>query len=460
MGKKKGLNHVQAERNEAKRYFKFMKFKILFVLSGCYILSYFYIFCCENSVSDNQLQRDILLVFLPTLATILIPVFLISSSVTIKEYPSFKKKGISLYIILMVFIIIFQLLSIVNTIPLVEKVFKICVILFVFSLLLLIPYVLLFIHSNVSAVLTRLFFFSVRPFIKSNKRVNAKIIEETNRKITYMGHLIMHATHEHDYNTFSIGLERLNALGKIILESPGFNEKTLNNIYKNIITNYQYISCECWKINLESYMRQAAINISDLIKFGLTSKNKITSKIDYPILIIELEKIGIMSVENNMHYASREIITYLGQIGETSLKRNLDVPPEIQVLSSLQEIGIMCAAKKLENLCIETLIRIEGLGRESAVLIEPDADSKRKEEIEKIFKKALSSHWIVSAYMFRHIPESGEWLKKSRDELEREFGDNFRNAYHHALNEMELISSVGVKVLLDYKKAVSKKQGR
>jgi len=460
MGKKKGLNHVQAERNEAKSYFKFMKFKILFVLFGCFILSYFYIFCCENPVSDNQLQRDILLVFLPTLATILIPVFLISSSVIIKEYPSFKKKGISLYIILMVFIMVFQLLSLLNIIPLAEKVFKICVILFVFSLLLLIPYVLLFIHSNVSAVLTRLFRFSVRPFIKSNKRVNTKIIEETNRKIAYMGHLIMHTIHEYDYNTFSIGLEKLNAIGKIILESPRCNEKTLNDIYKNIITNYQYISCECASVELEKYMGKAAFNISDLIKFGMSSKNRIASKIDFPILIKELEKVGVISVENNMHSSGREIIGHLGQIGEISLKKNFEVPPEIQVLSSLQEIGIICAEKKMENLCIETFIRIESLGRESAVLIEANVDLERKKEIEKIFKRALSSHWIVSAHMFKHIPESGEWLKKFRIELEQEFEDSFGNAYNHALNEMELISSVGVKVLLDYKKAVSKTQGR
>lgn len=453
------LKYDQVKIYEAKRYFK-MKFIISFVLLLSFTLSYFYIFCCENSVSDDQLQRDILLVFLPTLATILISAFLISSSVTIKEYPPLKKIGISLYVILMVFIIVFQLLSIVNTIPLSGKVFKICVILFVLSLFVLILYVLIFIHSNVSAVLTRLFRFSVRPFIKgnkSNKKIDEKIIEETKRKIAYMGHLIIHATHEHDIGTYSMGIEKLNYLGKIILESPGLNDRTLNNIYKNIISNYQYISCECAKVKLENYMMQAAINISDLIEFGMTNKSKFASKIDYPILIIELEKAGMMSVENNMPSAGREIIGSLGQIGEMSLNKNLDIPPEIQVLSSLQEIGIMCAAKKLENLCIETLVRIDSLGRESAVLIEPDADSKRKEEIEKIFKKTLSSHWIVSAYMFKHIPESGEWLKKSRDVLEQDFGDSFGNAYNHALNDMELISSIGVKVLMDYEKAVTKK---
>lgn len=117
-------------------------------------------------------------------------------------------------------------------------------------------------------------------------------------------------------------------------------------------------------------------------------------------------------------------------------------------------------SKKLENLCIETLVRIDSLGRESALLIEPGADSKRKEEIEKIFKKALSSHWIVSAYMLKYIPESGEWLKKFRNVLEQEFGDSFGNAYNHALNEMELISSIGVKILKDYKKAITKKKAQ
>lgn len=453
MKKKRKPNYDQTERKEVKKYFKFLKLKILSVLIGCFILSYFYIFCCENLVLNDQLQRDILLVLLPTLATILISAFLVSSSVSIKEYPPFKKKRVLLYVIMMVFIILFQLLSIVNAIPLSQKVFKICIILFILSLLVLISYVLIFIHSNLSDGLTMLFHFSVWPFIKSNKMIDKKIMEETKRKVSYMGHLIIHTTHEHDDNTFSIGLKKLNALGKIILESPKLNIKDLNDIYKNIITNYQYISCECANLKLENYMIQAAINISDLIKFGMTSKNNIASKIDYPILIIEFEKVGVMSVENNMHAVGLEVIDRLGQIGEMSLKKNLDIPPEIDVLFSLQEMGIMCAEKKLENLCIETLIRIGGLGRHSAELLKSDADSKRKKEIEKIFKKALSSHWVVSAYMFKYIPESGEWLKKLK--LTREFGHNCSIAYRHALNEMKEISSISMKIIMDYKKAVT-----
>lgn len=117
-----------------------------FLLLYC-LLAYFYIFCFEHPAIDKDQQRGILLVFLPTLATITISVFLISGTENIKEYLTYRRTVIFLYSFWLVPNIVFPLFPIVNIIPLSEEIFRLCVALFVLSLLILIPYILIFIHS-------------------------------------------------------------------------------------------------------------------------------------------------------------------------------------------------------------------------------------------------------------------------------------------------------------------------
>ena len=81
-----------------------------------------------------------------------------------------------------------------------------------------------------------------------------------------------------------------------------------------------------------------------------------------------------------MHTIGDEIIDHLAQIGEKSLNHNLYHPPEIEVLAALQEIGIECANRKLENLCLEILIRIKFFGIEALSNFESVIDLKRKKE--------------------------------------------------------------------------------
>jgi hypothetical protein len=163
---------------------------------------------------------------------------------------------------------------------------------------------------------------------------------------------------------------------------------------------------------------------------------------------------GLMSFLNDMHPVIREIIEYLGQIGETSLNHQLDHPPDIEVLNALQEIGTECANKKLENLCLEILIRTEFLGVEALTSFESAADVERKKEIEKVYKSALTSHWIVSGFLFKNIPEIEEWLKDSKTRMEEVFDDAYEEAYNQALKKMEMTSYVGKRILVDYYEAI------
>ncbi len=269
-----------------------------------------------------------------------------------------------------------------------------------------------------------------------------------------MGKLIIRSIHEYDDITFFKGLEMTAILGKIILESPKLSAKSLNSVFKNIIINHRNIASEVVKLKLENHLRQTALNAANLIKYGMSRKNEFTSKINYSIPVIEMEKAVMMSIENDMHYVSGEIISYLAQIGEMSLSHNLDHPPDIEVLTALQEIGTECANKKLENLCFETLIRTEFLGIQALNSFESAAETGRKKEIEKVYKSALTSHWIVSAFLFKNIPESGEWLKDSRTRMEEVFGSAYKEAYNQALKKMNMTSYVGKRLLIDYYEAI------
>jgi hypothetical protein len=194
--------------------------------------------------------------------------------------------------------------------------------------------------------------------------------------------------------------------------------------------------------------------MTNLIKYGISCKNKDASKINYPIAVIEMKEAGLMSVVNDMHPVIREIIEYLAQIGDISLSHKLDHPPDIEVLNALQEIGAECANRKLENLCLEILIRTEFLGIEALNSFESTADLERKKETEKVYKSALSSHWIISAFLFKNIPESQEWLKDSRIRMEEVFGNVYDDAYDLALKKMEMTSYIGKKILLEYKEII------
>lgn len=500
------FNFIINEKIRFKRYFVRIALFILFLLLLYCSIAYFYIFCFEHPLFDENKQRDILLVFLPTLATIMISVFLISGSENLKEYPPLKRKGILIFVFWMVPNIIFPLLFLVNIIPLSTGLFKFSVVLFVSSLSILIPYVFMFIHASILDVLKGLFNFSALPFIFEIKSIKRQTVEKTNEKVDAMGRLIIRAINEYDDTSLSKGLEKIDLLSKMILESSKLHPELLNNLLnniivnyryiasecikarfeeyykgtiskieslgkillessklqpillndslKNVIVNYRYIASECIKAGLENYLRLTFFNIANLIKYGIACKNKAASRINYPIAVIEMKEASLMSVLNDMHPVIREIIEYLGQIGETSLNHQLDHPPDIEVLNALQEIGSECANRKLENICFETLIRTEFLAIQALNSYESDADVERKKEIEKVYKSALTTHWIVSGFLFKNIPESGEWLKDSRTRMEEVFGDAYGQAYNQALKKMDLTSYVGKKILVDYFEAI------
>ena len=498
------IEWILVEKKKIRKYLAW-RFSIIFSFAFLYsIFAYVFVFNSGDPIGDKKLQ-GILLFLLPTiLILITVRIFAIPETTSVKEYPEFKRSMMTIYLFWLVPNIIFPLLPLEGTIPLSAKV-KLCIVLFIFSLNMLIPYVLI-IHSSIYDTLIRLFNLSTIPFLRNNRVNDNKIYQRTNERIFSMGRLIIHAMHEYDGNTFSTGLEKIDtlgkiimsssklkpeslnklfknmvlnyrytaleslkaksenylkhtlsnidSLGKIILESSPFNLKLLNDSFKNIITSYQYIAYECIKAGLENDLMVTFSNITNLIKYGIGCTNDLTSKINYSIAVTEAGKIGVMTIKNNLHPVCGEIIDHLAQIGEKSLQNNLDHPPDIEVLTALQEIGTECANKKLENLCFETLIRTEFLGIQALNSFDSAPEPEKKKEKEKVYKSALTSHWIVSAFLFKNIPESEEWLKDSRTRMEEVFGDVYDEAYNQALKKMEMTSYVGKKILLDYKEII------
>lgn len=498
------IHLILTEKKKIRKYFAW-RFSIIFSFAFLYsIFTYVFVFNSGYPIGDIQLQ-GILLFLLPTiLILITVRIFAIPETTSVKEYPEFKRAMMTIYLCWLVPNIIFPLLPLEGIIPLSAKV-KLCIVLFIFSLNMLIIYVLI-IHSSIYDTLIRLFNLSAIPFLRSSRVNDNKIYEKTNEKIFSMGRLIIHAMHEYDGNTFSIGLgridtlgkiimessklapafvnrlfnnivinyryaaseslkaksenylkltlSRIDSLGKIILESSTFNLKLLNDSFKNIIFTYQCIALECINAGSENDLRLTFSNITNLIKYGIGCTNKLTSKINYPIAITEVGKVGVMAIKKNMFSVGGEIIDHLAQIGEKSLNHQLVHPPDIEVLTALQEIGAECANRKLENLCLEILIRTEFLGIEALNIFESTADLERKKETEKVYKSSLTSHWIVSAFLFKNIHESGEWLKDSIRRMEEVFGNVYDDAYDLALKKMEMTSYIGKKILLEYKEVI------
>ena len=450
---KSDIDYISTEKKKVKKYFILRTLFIFsFVVSYCFF-AYQYVSASGYPLGSEKIQ-GIFFFFLPAvLVLITFGIWAIPGTACIKEYPEFKRTMMMIWLFWLGLNIILPFLPLKVIIPLSSRV-KLCIVFSVFSLYILILYFLI-VHSSIYDTLRRLFVLSARPFAW-NRNIDYHTSEKTNKKISSIGRLIIHSLHEYEEKTFNTGLSRIDTLGKIVLSSE-LNPELLNGIFKNIIVNYRNIASECIKAGLENYSRLTFFNITNLIKYGIACKNKAASKINYPIAVIAMKEAGLMSVVNDMHPVSREIIEYLGQIGEISFNYNLDHPPDIEVLTALQEIGTECANRKLENLCLEILIRTEFLGIEALNTFESASDLKRKKEKEKVYKSSLTSHWIVSAFLFKNIPESEEWLKDSRNRMGEVFGDAYGEAYNKALKKMDLASYVGKKILLDYNEAIQKK---
>lgn len=461
MRQRKKPDFISVERNNVWKYFigRRSRVAIFFVLIFVLLLILF----LKVSIDTENIPKEVLSFFLPILVAIIAIIFAIPRIRSIKEYQYRidKRKVILTYLCWFIAAAVFYLLLLGRVVPLTELMFKVSISVFVVSFILLISYVLVFIHSSINSVLINLFNVSALPFVRG-KNITRKSLEGVETNISTMGQLIIRSIDENDYRTFSMGLKKLGVLGMLIMEASGVEIASVDHLFKTIIKNHRYIVTDSEKAKVEGYIRKIFYNMASLIKFGMSCSKGGASALNYSIAVIEMKKIGIICVDCEMHSVTTDLIGFLGQIGDASINlesdKNLIHPPDIEVLISLQEIGIKSANRKLEALCMETLIKIHSiadLAKERIKSLEDPAEKKDGEKerkgIGKVFKNALKSHWVVSAFMFKNIPESEEWLGRRRIALKEEFGDEYLDAYERAYKEMRGYSSVGKKVLMGYK---------
>lgn len=448
---------IQTEKKKIKRYF-IVRTIFLFSFVSLYgLLVCLYLFTSTPGYPewDKEIQETILPLLPAVLVFIASFIFVIPETAGVKEFPGYKRAIMLIYLFWSTMNIAFTFILLLGIIPLSVTVFKLCIVFLVSTLFFPISYAF-FTHSHIYDILIRLFNFSARHFVRGNKPINRQTYEKINERISSMGRLTIHSLHEYDEKTFSAGLKKIGTLAKIIMESSKLDTKYLNELFKNIIINYRRIASECIKAKLENYLRETFSSITNLIKYGITCKNKLTSKINYPIAVNEMKKVGMMSIESNMLPIGSEIIDSLAQIGDMSLSHHLDHPPAIEIVTALQEIGTEYANRRLENFCLEILIKIEFFGIGVLNDIDSCTDSHREKEMEKVFKSTLKSHWIVSAFLFKNIPESKEWLKEALTRMKTEFENYYLGAFSLAKKKMHLTSYVGKKILSDYFNAIQK----
>jgi hypothetical protein len=502
--KHSNIDPISTEKKKVMEYFTWRFVIILTFVSVYCVLAYQFITASRYPLGNEQVLGLILFLLPGVLVFITVRLVVIPETVSVKEDPGLKRIVMLVYLSSLVLIVLLPLLPLDGIMSLLTRV-KIALVLFIVCLNLLVLYAR-FLYSSIDDSLTRLFNLSAVPFIRDRRVIGRRLYEKTNRKIFSLGRLIIHALHENDEMAFSLGLAKLETLGRIMLASSKLDPILLNDFLKNIAINYRYIVAESLERKSENYLKQALAkidalgkilvelsesdikllndsfknmimisrdidlecikaglenrlmltfsNTAGLIKHGLRCQAESAAKINYPPLITETGKVGITALQQNMSAVGGEIINNLARIGELSLSRQLDHPPVLEVLTALQEIGSSCAEREWENLCLETLIRIQLLAVEALNGAEFITDSALRIENEKIYHSALASHWIVSAFLFKKIPESGEWLRDSRGRMEEIFGDSYFQAYDQALRKLDMTSYVGKKVLLDYYAAI------
>lgn len=208
---------------------------------------------------------------------------------------------------------------------------------------------------------------------------------------------------KHHYITFEYGLEKLSNIAIKIMDSKKLDADTMNILLKEIVINLRYLGIECTNTKSDESMTKICEYVKELILRGMRSGKH--NHIEYQILVIQLEKIGISATENTFISVIDEVLDSLGKIGELSLtKEKLIHPPIGTVLFGLQNIGIECAKKRLGSSCLNALNRIESISDLSLGLGNED-----------VLKSALKEHWILSAFIHKYISEADNLLTTRKD---------------------------------------------
>ncbi|MBU7027830.1 MAG: hypothetical protein HXS48_12915 [Theionarchaea archaeon] len=393
------------------------------------------------SVQIGSLLNKFIIV-LATVSALIFPLFFRSSREGI-DYARSDEKYVVGYLCMFILGILVSLFTLVGIIELTDLVFKLSLILFLDCLILLPPFIFIFIRVNILRVMERvrnsiLDELDPIPFIR--RRVK---LEGAKEKINDLKRIILQALSDHNYIALDYGIKRFMEISYEITRktqtSNGFIKKIIrvfrrteistengNLLVREIMRNFRDLGIACVKDNSDEYARQIGKNMRTIIMNGLDNQKNF----EYPNFIPHFEKLGIEAARKHLEEATDEILHSLGQIGDRSIKTmDLQRPPIFAVLKSLQNVGIVCAKEKMAHQCATARTRILGIARLG-----------KQGEQENIFHEALKRFWVVTAYMYTNIPEIEEANYKMEKTLKEEFGNIFVQTIDEAIEMLHIES--------------------
>ncbi|MBU7013738.1 MAG: hypothetical protein HXS52_02320 [Theionarchaea archaeon] len=309
--------------------------------------------------------------------------------------------------------------------------FKLSVVIFLICLVWLVPYLFIFLRRDSLKVIAHLRNSILDKVSHVSQRDARRTEEAIKKEINRLERVILQVLSSHNYIALDYGISSLmditgtiigkprkrsrfmRILEKALRESPA-NNTVGNTLLKEIMRSFRDVSIACIECRSDEYSRRIGKYMKEVIMDGLRTRQNL----EYPNLVLNIERLGAQAARNNLEETTDEILNSLGQIGDQSITVDLLRSPIKAVLKGLQEIAIVCTEEKMVCQCATARTRILGIARRGGAPIQ---------------EEALRRFWVVTAFMYRNIPEITEASYGLETMLGREFGSLFFEQLNESL---------------------------
>lgn len=389
-------------------------------------LSVFLFIKLEETPPNAYYFPGIFVTVLPTISALIFPSFFRNSQEGI-DYARSDEKYVAGYLCMFILGITLALIGVIN---LTVFMFKISLIIFLDCLLFLPLYIFLFIRVDELRVMKRVknsIFDELNYIPLIGKRINEEIIKE---RINDLARITLRALNNHNYVLLDFGIDYFKEINYEIMKrtdhknigiiertlwSTKLDIKTVNLLTKEIMKIFCQLGILCIERKLDERSRKIGKHMSKVITYGIKNQKNI----EYPNLVLCLEKLALAATRNHLEETTDEILNSLGQIGDQSIQNNnLQRSPILAVLKSLQNIGIACTEEKMTHQCATAKARLLGIAQ---IWDEP------------IRSEALKRLWVVISHIYTNIEEAEESNFEFENMLKKRFGNEFMTKIDDAI---------------------------
>jgi len=389
-----------------------MRGKILYIGFAVFLLGiniFLYKVLTELNENIHVLDSvlDVLIAILATFSFIIftIPFFFKDSEIE-KIYPKSDQKFAVLYFMLFIITIFFCLLACFEGDTHRRGFLIISFLLFIDCLILLFPYIFIFLHRDMEGVIKNVRNSIVDELCTIHHFGKSKSFTSLNEKINLLGRIAIQALRNYNYILLDYTLENMRDVAQQVINKEEIHTKNCNSAIKEIMRNFRDFGIISVKYQVEEYSKRVGKDMSKIIIDGMKNERRF----EYGHLIQYLEKFGIDATRNHAEETSEEIISNLGLIGDFLVKNNEEISPINGVLKGLQNIGISCSGEKMIHRCNTARMRLIGIARATKGSVKSEAQMR---------------FWVVTAFLYTNIPEMKEADKSLEYKLITELGEDF-----------------------------------